>query len=183
MDAVNGARGFELLASLFGCALRIPLSRSVLMFLPILVGLGRFSVAVEPGAADSPGAVEVTAQKPAIGDSDMQAGGAAELDAAKPKVGKLVICGGGALPDELGRRFIELAGGDAARLVIITTASVLADTDRVETKLAFWRRQPLAELAVMHTRSRETANQPEFVKPLKKATGVWFIGGNQNWLT
>ncbi|HUY92229.1 MAG TPA: cyanophycinase [Pirellulales bacterium] len=94
-----------------------------------------------------------------------------------------MICGGGALPDELGRRFIELAGGDAAKLVIITTASVLADTDRVETKLAFWRRQQLAELAVMHTRSRETANQPEFVKPLEDATGVWFIGGNQNWLT
>ena len=116
-------------------------------------------------------------------NADAAAPEAARANPLKLKAGKLVICGGGVLPDELGRRFIELAGGSAARLVIVTTASVLADTDRIETKLAFWRRQQVADLTVLHTRSRETANQPDFAKPLAQASGVWFIGGNQNWLT
>lgn len=107
----------------------------------------------------------------------------AKAPAQQPMAGKLVICGGGKLPDQLGRRFIELAGGEAARLVVVTTASVLADTDRVETKLAFWRRQTVKALTILHTRSRERANDPAFAEPLQSATGVWFIGGNQNWLT
>lgn len=97
--------------------------------------------------------------------------------------GKLVICGGGALPAQLRNRFIELAGGPAARIVIITTASVYADTDKMEAKLAFWREQAFASLSVLHTRSRRTANEAGFAQPLRDATGVWFVGGNQNWLT
>lgn len=97
--------------------------------------------------------------------------------------GKLVICGGGRLPDTLRRRFIELAGGAAAHVVVVTTASVYADTDKMEGKLAFWREQKLASLAVLHTRSRQTADDPQFAKPLIEATGLWFVGGNQSWLT
>lgn len=108
---------------------------------------------------------------------------AEKASVAQPSTGKLVICGGGKLPDQLGRRFIEMAGGAAAKLVVITTASVLADTDRVESKLAFWRQQTVAGLTILHTRSREKANDPAFAEPLTQATGVWFIGGNQNWLT
>lgn len=183
MEAVNVLRGFALIA---GCARH---RRKIFYLGAVLSFFGIFAASTRPGVADEPDeaaqapALSVTAQKPALADEQAGAAEALKLNPAKPKVGKLVICGGGILPDELGRRFIELAGGQAARLVIITTASVLADTDRVETKLAFWRRQQVADLTIMHTRSRETANQPEFSRPLKKASGVWFIGGNQNWLT
>ncbi len=108
---------------------------------------------------------------------------AASAPSAALAAGKLVICGGGKLPDQLGRRFIELAGGEAARLVVVTTASGLADSDRIEAKLAFWRRQMVQTLSILHTRSRKRANEPGFTEPLAKATGVWFIGGNQNLLT
>lgn len=97
--------------------------------------------------------------------------------------GKLVICGGGRLPEKLRQRFIELAGGDRAQVVVVTTASVYADTDKMEAKLAFWREQKLGSLTVLHTRSRQTADDPQFSKPLAAATGVWFMGGNQSWLT
>jgi cyanophycinase len=97
--------------------------------------------------------------------------------------GKLVICGGGVLPIQLRNRFIELAGGSQARVVVITTASVFADTDKMEAKLGFWREQELASLTILHTRSRRTADDATFVAPLRTATGVWFVGGNQNWLT
>jgi len=43
------------------------------------------------------------------------------------KTGHLVICGGGELPDSVGSRFIELAGGAAARIVVVPTASASAD--------------------------------------------------------
>lgn len=97
--------------------------------------------------------------------------------------GKLVICGGGRLPETLRQRFIELAGGAAAHVVVVTTASVYADTDKMEGKLAFWRDQKVASLDVLHTRSRQTADDPQFAKPLSEATGLWFVGGNQSWLT
>jgi hypothetical protein len=106
-----------------------------------------------------------------------------KLVTGKLVTGKLVICGGGRLPDQLPRRFIEFAGGTAAHVVVVTTASVYADTDKMEPKLAFWREQKLASLTILHTRSRETANEIEFAKPLTAATGVWFVGGNQSWLT
>jgi cyanophycinase len=97
--------------------------------------------------------------------------------------GKLVICGGGVLPIQLRNRFIELAGGENAHVVVITTASVFADTDKMEAKLSFWHEQKVASLTILHTRSRRTADEPEFARPLREATGVWFVGGNQNWLT
>jgi cyanophycinase len=87
------------------------------------------------------------------------------------------------LPIQLRNRFIELAGGTESHVVVITTASVYADTDKMEAKLSFWREQKVASLTVLHTRSRRTADEAEFARPLREATGVWFVGGNQNWLT
>ncbi len=103
--------------------------------------------------------------------------------AESPTAGKLVICGGGRLPEKLRQRFIELAGGSQAHVVVVTTASVYADTDKMEAKLAFWRAQKVASLTILHTRSRQTADESQFAQPLTSATGVWFVGGNQSWLT
>jgi cyanophycinase len=106
----------------------------------------------------------------------------APAEIAHTASGKLFICGGGRLSDELRQHFIDLAGGTQARIVVITTASAFADTDRMEPKLAIWREQTLADLTILHTRSRVTADEPQFVRPLTLATGVWFVGGDQNWL-
>lgn len=98
--------------------------------------------------------------------------------------GTLVICGGGDVSDDVMLQFLEAAGGEDARLVVITTASETADSDEIEhdEDIEFFRNQKTARLTVLHTRSRETANDPEFVRPLSDATGIWFIGGKQNWL-
>lgn len=99
-----------------------------------------------------------------------------------PNKGSLIICGGGTLPDALRAKVLELAGGEHARLVIISTASQTADTPEIETYVAWWRQQKLAEMTILHTRSREVADTEQFVEPLTRATGVWFMGGNQAWL-
>lgn len=86
------------------------------------------------------------------------------------------------MSDDILLQFVETAGGENARIVVITTASETADTDEIEDDLEFWRDLKIEQLTVLHTRSRETANDPHFVRPLAEATGIWFIGGKQAWL-
>lgn len=99
-----------------------------------------------------------------------------------PEKGTLVICGGGILPEALRTKVVELAGGEHARMVVISTASQTADTPDIETYVVWWRQKKLRELTILHTRSRDVADTEAFVEPLTRATGVWFMGGNQAWL-
>jgi cyanophycinase len=93
--------------------------------------------------------------------------------------GTLVICGGGDISDDVMREFIDAAGGEAARIVVVTTASETADSEEIEEEMEFWREQKLARLTVLHTQSREMADDPEHASPLEDATGIWFVGGQQ----
>jgi cyanophycinase len=94
--------------------------------------------------------------------------------------GSLLICGGGQVPDTIRDRFLELAGGAHARIVIVPTANVKADRPGYDVSLAVWKARGLESVEVLHTRSRQLADDPTFVKPLKEATGVWFDGGDQS---
>ena len=96
--------------------------------------------------------------------------------------GSLVIHGGGELPDSVRDKFLELAGGKEARIVVIPTASGQADSDEPEIRerlLAPWK-TAAANVQLLHTRSKERANDASFVAPLTQATGVWFGGGDQS---
>lgn len=97
--------------------------------------------------------------------------------------GSLVICGGGALPDSIFDEFMSLGGKHEARLVVIPTASAIADVPELDVHMAPWRQRRPASFSVLHTRSREVADLPEFSQALLEATAVWFIGGDQNHLT
>ena len=94
--------------------------------------------------------------------------------------GALVICGGGTLPDAVMNEFMRLAGAEAAHLVFIPTAGERADGGDAEALLEPWRQRKPASLAWLHTRSRQEADTPAFVEPLRRATGVWFGGGQQS---
>jgi cyanophycinase len=105
------------------------------------------------------------------------------LGPAAPVTGTLFICGGGKIPDDILAKFVEIAGGPKANLVIITTASETADTADVDSRLEIWRKLRPGTLTVLHTRDKEVADDPRFSEPLESATGVWFIGGHQQRLT
>jgi cyanophycinase len=95
--------------------------------------------------------------------------------------GALVLCGGGRLPDSVRERFIEMAGGKAARLVIIPTASgddTIAEDGREVAEI--WKSREPASITILHTRVHEEANNPAFVEPIRHATGVWITGGRQS---
>lgn len=93
--------------------------------------------------------------------------------------GALVICGGGELPPAAVERFVELAGGEDAKLVVIPTASERADEADEATWTTVWNERGIKSVTVLHTRSRDVADTDEFVAPLKTATAVWFEGGLQ----
>lgn len=92
--------------------------------------------------------------------------------------GSLVIVGGGGVPPVVGERFIALAGGRDAPLVVVPTAQddPLA-ADHPEAKLL--RRFGATNVTVLHTRDRKTADDPAFSEILTNAKGVWFGGGRQ----
>lgn len=92
--------------------------------------------------------------------------------------GSLVIAGGGDLPEEVTNHFLELAGGEKAKIVVIPTASAKADLPDA-TVDNFWYAKRKGIFRILHTRDRDVADKDEFVQPLKEATGVWISGGVQ----
>lgn len=104
---------------------------------------------------------------------------------AEEMAGHLVICGGGGLPDSGRDRFVELAGGAKARIVVVPTASASADglPQELDEFLAPWRKRGVASAKLLHTRSRTKADDPAFAAQLDDADGVWFSGGDQSRVT
>lgn len=89
-----------------------------------------------------------------------------------------MIVGGGPA-EELLKEFVELAGGEAARIVVIPTAGTTETFGedwyfkRIMDKLG------VNNLSILHTRDPKEADTDAFVKPMKEATGIWFTGGRQ----
>ncbi|MBN8822050.1 MULTISPECIES: cyanophycinase [unclassified Spirosoma] len=98
-----------------------------------------------------------------------------------PEQGSLMIVGGGAMGPELWNKFVELAGGpDKADIIIIPTAgedSAASSAPREKEKLTSLG---VKNITILHTRDPKVANQESFVAPLRKATGIWFVGG-RHW--
>jgi cyanophycinase len=95
--------------------------------------------------------------------------------------GALVIVGGGSISNEIKAKFVELAGGQKAKIVVIPTASIDADkSEKRDGYLNQWRPFTPASLELLHTRDRKQADDPGFAKAIREATAVWFSGGDQN---
>ncbi len=88
-----------------------------------------------------------------------------------PAKGTLIVVGGGALGPEIRGRFLELAGGEDAPIVVIPTASEREDFPQ--------DRKLFKNVVLLHTRSRDVANSEDFVAPVKRARAVWISGGRQ----
>jgi cyanophycinase len=97
-----------------------------------------------------------------------------------PAKGSLVIVGGAMQDPAIVQRFIELAGGTEAPIVIIPTAGEADDEyHQFWSGLKQWRDNGARHLTVLHTRDRAIANSEAFVKPIREARGVFFAGGRQ----
>lgn len=99
-----------------------------------------------------------------------------------PENGSLIVIGGGRLDSVFYKKFMELAGGPKAPIVIIPTASSNEFTEKKEAMDYLekrFRERGFKNITVLHTRDPKEADTDEFVAPLKKANGVWIPGGRQ----
>ena len=94
---------------------------------------------------------------------------------------RLLIIGGAAGPGLLGR-FVELAGGAAARIVVIATASSTPDAIEAEHRDAF-AGLGAGRVRALRIAARADANAPGVEPVLREATGVFFTGGDQERIT
>lgn len=96
-----------------------------------------------------------------------------------PRAGSLVIVGGAMRDPAIIGRFIELAGGPDAPVVVIPTAGDAADYDQYWSGMGQFRDNGARDLTLVHTRDRAKADTEAFVKPIAAARGVFFTGGRQ----
>lgn len=96
-----------------------------------------------------------------------------------PKNGHLVIVGGAMKSQEIVDKFVELAGGLDAKIVVVPTAS---GNEKANQNPGFARRlkeMGATNVVVLHTNDKQEADSDEFTKPLLDANAVWFGGGRQ----
>jgi cyanophycinase len=110
-----------------------------------------------------------------------------------PAKGTLIVDGGGASVS-VKERFLALAGGKSARIVVIPTGASAMKFSAENTILnpdwprersewsAYerWLKQWLGveQVTLLHTRDRAVADSESFVAPLQNATGVFIGAGN-----
>jgi cyanophycinase len=75
------------------------------------------------------------------------------------------------------RKFVELSGGDAARMVIVPTASQLIDAG--ERTRDVFHELGVRDIQIVDLATREDCEDPVLLDHIQNATGIFFTGGNQ----
>jgi cyanophycinase len=79
-------------------------------------------------------------------------------------------------------RFVKLAGGPEAHIVVVSTASTLGEVT-TESYKAIFTELGVSRVSGMHPQERREAEGPQVAATLIEATGVFLTGGNQLRLT
>ena len=96
-----------------------------------------------------------------------------------PASGHLIIVGGAMRDPAIFEKFLELAGGPDAPIVIIPTAGGAESYDEDWRGLGRYKRMGAENITLLHTNDRAVADSEEFVEPIREARGVFFSGGRQ----
>ncbi len=96
--------------------------------------------------------------------------------------GSVVVAGGGTLGEEIWERFVSLAGGAEARIVVIPTAAEEDEFPEDWSITTALREAGAGEVTLLHTRDPLVADSDAFIAPLLEATGIWIPGGRQHRL-
>ena len=108
-------------------------------------------------------------------------GGGVPLGAQQvgPARGALVLVGGAMQDPTILDRFITLAGGPAAPIVLIPTAGGAESYGQDWPGAAPFLAAGANRLTVLHTTDPAVADTEAFNQPIREAGGVWFGGGRQ----
>ena len=96
-----------------------------------------------------------------------------------PANGSLVIVGGAMRDPAIIERFLMLAGGKDAPIVMIPTAGGGREYGPYWSGLIQFKEVGATNLTVLHTTDRDVADSEDFVKAIQEARGVFFGGGRQ----
>jgi cyanophycinase len=92
--------------------------------------------------------------------------------------GSLVMAGGGRIPGDVLKRFIELAGGPEALIVVLPTAMPDPIPQRLKD-VEMFRQAGARNVKALRQRALADVESPPFLDALKRAGGIWFSGGRQ----
>jgi cyanophycinase len=93
--------------------------------------------------------------------------------------GSLLIHGGGEVPPDIVQRFIDLAGGKDAPIVVLPIAAEGSLPEETSRDTRLFTRSGATNVTTLRARQREEVMSPEFAEAVTKARGVWFHGGRQ----
>ena len=103
-----------------------------------------------------------------------------------PAKGTLVIVGGGPTANTgIMEKFIELAGGLDAKIVVVPTAGGNKTPDgrikmyKEEDVIAAWKKRGVKNVRMLHTHDPKVADTETFAALVREANAVWFDGGRQ----
>jgi len=80
------------------------------------------------------------------------------------------------------KEFVRLAGGEKARIVVMTAATNLPEEVAAEY-LTVFKRLGVKQVEALDVATRGDAMKPESIEAVKKATGLFFTGGDQLHIT
>ncbi|WP_228266365.1 cyanophycinase [Ornithinimicrobium ciconiae] len=76
------------------------------------------------------------------------------------------------------KRFVRLAGARDAKIVVIPTASSLAE-EAFEVYQSVFGRQHVSDISLVNPQTRLAAAEPDLIEAIDNATGIFLTGGNQ----
>jgi cyanophycinase len=100
-------------------------------------------------------------------------------EAPVPEVagGSLVIVGGGGMPADVTKKFIELAGGPDAPIVVLPIAGETIPA--YPREIAMFQKAGTRHVQALPAHDRQEVEDPKSLELLKNARGIWFGGGRQ----
>ena len=99
--------------------------------------------------------------------------------------GNLIIIGGAEDKQgssEILQNAVSIAGGNNARIAVLTTATEKPEMKGNEYRHVF-QRLGAGEITILNVDSREEANQEDIARTLRESTGIFFTGGDQLRIT
>lgn len=93
--------------------------------------------------------------------------------------GHLLLVGGGDKPSAVLQRFIALAGGSDAPIVLLPLASGDSREAGAEN-LERFAQEGAKNVTVIHIDDRRDALREDYIEKIRQAGGVWFGGGDQS---
>jgi len=100
-----------------------------------------------------------------------------EVAACEVASGSLVIVGGGGMPADVTKKFIDLAGGPDALIVVLPLAS--NDGPPSPNQGGFFTKAGAKNVKQIDARSKADVEDSKNLALLKEAKGLWFGGGRQ----